>query len=480
MLTISVRFLHGTFRADSDDVAITGQNPRGEWPPSPARLFSALVAGDGTGERSRVSDDEGLRVLERAAPPKIYADDTGDVLVSSLTDRYVVVDEASTGTVQEYLARTSRPVRPGTRRAMRERQVTYVWEDVSLDKSAFQGIVARAARVGYLGCADSPVTLRVGVSSPDDPVSKAWIPDLSGSESLPVPFDGLMDVLDDAFHRFTTGELVRRSWYASRRARYRSPSEIRIVGPEAVPSVIWLRLNPSVPGRKVLAVTETLRAACLEKFERHAAGSPEKVPPILHGHGFEGSGYQHACWLALPDVGYSWSRGRIYGAAIWLPPETSAAVVEGVKTSMRYITELVRPGHFRAALRLHSGEGKPLAARPDRWTGTSRVWTSAFPVVHENWQKGGPDLASVARWCLHAGLPEPIAFRSATVPLVPGAVSLMPHEARRQGKEFRPYSHVELTFPEPIKGPIIVGRGRQFGLGLMVPVDVRQPQGGER
>jgi CRISPR-associated protein Csb2 len=404
------------------------------------------------------------------------------VLESSLCDRYVVVDGTKEGTVQDYPARTSRSVRPGLRLAPRDSEVVYIWEDLVLSDSAVQGIAARASRVGYLGCADSPVSIRVETSHPNgNGMTTAWVSDPSGTESLPVPFEGLLEVLDIAYERFTSGELVRRSWFASRRARYRPPGEAGSdPGIDAAPTVVWLRLEPPVPGRKVVAVTETLRAAVLAKYERYVAGSAEGVPQILHGHGFDGAGYQHACWLALPDVGYPRSKGRIHGAAIWLPPGTPAAVIEGVRTSLRHVQDLVRPGYFRASLRSHSGERKPLAASPDRWVGPSSVWTTAFPVVHERWQAGGPDLASVARWCSNAGLPEPIAFRSATVPLQPGAVSLMAHETHRKGKEFRPYSHVEVSFDEPVAGPVVIGRSRQFGLGLMAPVGPTTAPGSAR
>jgi len=75
MLAISVDLLHGTFRgASADDTALTGAgNDSGEWPPSPARLFAALVAADGTGPRQRVTDGSELLALEKAPPPSILA-----------------------------------------------------------------------------------------------------------------------------------------------------------------------------------------------------------------------------------------------------------------------------------------------------------------------------------------------------------------------------------------------------------------------
>ena len=41
--------VHGTFRGSGvDDTALSGQGSAAEWPPSPARLFQALVAAGGT------------------------------------------------------------------------------------------------------------------------------------------------------------------------------------------------------------------------------------------------------------------------------------------------------------------------------------------------------------------------------------------------------------------------------------------------
>lgn len=469
MLTITVTLLNGTFRADSDDVSLTGLEPRGEWPPSPARLFSALVAADGTGERCRVTDGSELRKIEAAEPPEIHADPK--VLRSPLRERYVVVDGKASGTVHDYPARVARPVRPGVRIAPFTPCVTYLWPDLSLSERSMDALAVRAARIGYLGCADSPVQVRVGSSVEDVSPETRWVPDRTGETDLPSPYVGFLDVLDDAYERFISGELIRRAWLRSQRVRYRSPDQASADEPER-PAIVWLRLDPPVSGRRVVAVTETLRAAVLEGYSLHAARSSDGVPSVIHGHGFKGNSYQHASWLALPDVGFRHSRGRIHGVAVWLPPGTKRQVVEEVRSVVWRVHELVKPGHFRSRVYPFAGEHRPFAANPKRWERASTSWVTAFPVVHERWQKGGPDLTEVASWCRHAGLPHPVAFRSTPVPLAPGAISLMPHETRRSGRETRPFSHLEVTFEKAVRGPVMLGRARQFGLGLMIPSNV--------
>ena len=160
MLVITVDLLHETIRESADALAQTG----GEWPPSPARVFSALVAGGGHDVHA---PDPALRVLESAPPPVIRADPGGDVLISQLQDRYVVVDKTAGVGVQNYPARTAEPVRPGVRLAPRNPLVAYLWLDVELDAGQMSSLKARAARVGYLGCADSPARVRVYDEMPD-------------------------------------------------------------------------------------------------------------------------------------------------------------------------------------------------------------------------------------------------------------------------------------------------------------------------
>lgn len=443
--------------------------------PSPARLFAALVAADGTGTRCRVTDGSELAVLETALPPRVLADPTGRVLRTELLGRYVVVDEREPGSVAEYPARRAALVRPGERLAPATPRVVYVWDDLSPSDEVVEAMARRAARVGYLGCADSPVRVRVlrSLREPDRSMP-AWEPERGGPFSLPVPYPGATSDLDDAFAIWSAGVQVRRSWGRAEHAWYHPPGVSAEVPDE--PSVIWLRLRPGVPGRKALAVTETLRAAVLDLYERHVAGEPEAVPPVLHGHGFTGAGFQHAHYLALPDVGHRHARGMLLGAAVWLPAGTAAELVEGTRSALWHLRTLTRPGWFETEARLWAGDPAPRAACPDRWRGPARRWVSALPVVHERWQDGGPDIGEVRRWCDHAGVPSDVpvlGVRTSEVPLLEGAVALRPGEVTRAGKPRRPFGHAEVVFGSPVTGPLVLGRMRQFGLGLMAPVGDR-------
>jgi CRISPR-associated protein Csb2 len=477
MLVVHVELLHGTIRAGSpDDLAVTGRADPGEWPPSPARLFAALVAADGTRETMRVTDGRELRLLERASPPVILADRDEDALTSHQLGRFVVLNERKGGHTQGYVARGNTLVRPAPRRSPRTPVVSYLWPDLDPTDAELRGLRLRAARVGYLGCADSPVRIRVAVDQvPADESRPRWEPDERGSAHLPVPFLGLLDILDALHDDFRTGLVPRRSWYRSERAAYRAPGR-NDAPARAAPSLVWLRFDRTTTGRHALQVTEALRAATLGAFENLVAGSRDGVPQILHGHGFDGVGYDHVSWLVLPDVGHRHATGRLHGAAVALPPDASPELVESVRRALWHVRALHLPGGRELRVDAYRGQARPWAAHPGRWTGPARRWVSALPVVHERWSKRPPGRAEVERWCQNAGVSATVrSARLSRPPLLSGAVALMPHETSRRDGERRPYSHLEVEFDEDVHGPVVLGRLRHFGLGLMAPLHAAPP-----
>lgn len=471
MLAITVELLHGTFRADPDGSATTGRLVEGEWPPSPSRLFAAFVAADGTRQRLRVTTGIELAWLEKLPAPAIHAHPTPHH--QALQSRYVVQSEKSfsrikkkgqpqgTGTHLEYVGRRGVEVRPGMRVTPRYARIIYVWR-ISCPPEIMSALKLRAARIGYLGTADSPVRVRVESEKPAPLGPDAeFRPHAEGDVCIRVPRKGDVQRLDSVFDAWAErGVTVARSQFPALRheARYLSPGRDRGRGVSGRVAA-WLRLEQSVTGRRVSAVTSVFKKAVLTTYDS-LFGEP---PPVLHGHGFNRRGYDLARFLALPDVGFARSRGRIHGLALWLPPGCDAVVRRRVSSAARAIGWL-RGGGINVSVTPYSGERYPVAATPRRWQGPAQSWITAFPAVHE--RRGPLDLTEVSRWCEHAGLPPPVAFRSTRSPLVPGGVDLAPVEVNRPGRPRLPYSHIQVWFARPVEGPVVIGAGRQRGLGL--------------
>ena len=468
MLAVSVEFLHGTFRGDPDGTAKTAGLSRGEWPPTPFRLFAALVAADGTRDQCRVSTGDELKWFERLPPPTIRA--AAEPWHQVLRPRYVVKHKGSAAkkTHQEYVAREGAPVRPSCRVSLRHPRVVYTW-DPTPSLPILDALRRRAARVGYLGCADSPVRVRIMTEDPDpQPGDRVFapVPGVDGDLAINVPVSGDLQRLDSLFDLWRMhGADIGRGHFPGLRheASYRilQPAQRRDLGQV----VAWLLVGSPLSGRRVTAVTRLFKQAVLAKHQQ-MHGEP---PPVLHGHGFAGNGYELARFLALPDVGFRWSRGRIHGLALWMPPDSDA--VECLKardaaTAVRRISG----GGISVSVVPRPDEKRPVASNPARWCAESQAWATAFPAIHE--RRSRLDLDEVALWCRHAGLPEPSSFRSARGPLVHGALDLAPVEVNRPGRPGLPYSHVELRFPEAVRGPVVIGAGRQRGFGLCVPVNI--------
>ena len=301
-LVISVEFLHGTFRGDPDGTANTGRLDRGEWPPSPARLFAALIAAGGIGDSCRFSDGSELELLEQLPPPTIVADP--EPAHQRLLPRFVVRHGGppARGSHHEYLGRAGTVNRSGVRVAPRRPQVDFVWDDAAPSAAVFTALRARAARIGYLGASDSPVRIRIAVSA--DPVLRAkpaFVPDQTGDVFVNVIQSGDLAHWGRFHDQWTRhGASVSRSQFPALRhpARYRSP-----LAPESEDRgsvVAWLRIDPAVSGRRIAILTALFKRAVLRRYQDQF-GEP---PAVLHGHGFKETWLRNCkvlcptrCWI---------------------------------------------------------------------------------------------------------------------------------------------------------------------------------------
>ena len=474
MLTIEVELLLGTFRADPDGSATTGRLSKGEWPPAPSRLFAAFVAADGTRGRVRVTTGQELEWFERLPPPVIHAH--GAPKHQQLHPRYVARGDTKFASFKkrgypaqvrshlEYIGRKGVEVRPGVRVSPRYPRILYLWHTFC-PPEILRALRLRAARVGYLGTADSPVRIRVHTRSPEPlPLGERFRPSAEGDVHINVPKAGDLHRLDSIYDAWVQqGVNVSRAHFPALR------NEIRYISPRAPEridqgrTVAWLRLDSAVSGRRVSILTSAFKKAVLAMYQQ-LFGEP---PAVLHGHGFAKRGYDLARFLALPDAGFQHSRGRIHGLALWLPPGCDAVLQSQIHRAALAISHLHGRG-WKVAVSPYAGEERPFAATPRRWTRSSRCWATVFPAVHE--RRVPLDLDEISRWCGHAGLPAPSAFRSARTPLITGGLDLAPVEVNRPGRPGLPYSHVQLWFAGPVKGPVVIGSARQRGLGLCVDV----------
>lgn len=460
MIVFDVELLHGTYRADPDGSAATGQHTRGEWPPAPSRLLAALIsAGD-----PDVAESAGgveLETLASAAPPIICADSGAAVHHQRLLERAVAGQQRKNNQHQEYPARVGVIVRPGTRVAPRSPRVWFCY-DLDVADDMLDRLRWRAARVGYLGCADSPVKLTVARRDMP-PGSAMWVPDPDGSQVVnthqagdPQRWRAAFDAWRD--HGITRRQMIRHQ----HKTLYRPPHEpLPEMGTGRVLAMVRFAVPPA--GRRAVLVAHSLKQATISNLDAMGFAVPEWV----HGHVGGSDDYQLARFLSLPFAGHPRGNGRISAAAVWAPADAPA-------DEARMLAQAV---HAISLLRLADGTvlrvdraGRSWTASARRWLGPARRWTTVLPAVSDRHPR--IDSTAVARWCEQAGLPRPEDSVVSRTPLLPGAVDLHPFETRRPGHtQNRPHAHVSVLFAEAVQGPVVIGAARSYGLGLCAPDD---------
>ncbi|MHB1530377.1 MAG: type I-G CRISPR-associated protein Csb2 [Acidiferrobacteraceae bacterium] len=214
-------------------------------------------------------------------------------------------------------------------------------------------------------------------------------------------------------------------------------------------------------------VGEWLRMAVMSRT-KHVCGK-DSIPAAISGHGLSNeSRHQHAFWL--PED--SNDDGRIDHVLIHIPAGVEGPARRAVESLHRLWN---RDGQEWQVL-LETVSGANLSAGSSTFIGYGNMWTSATPYLHP-WhiKKKFAVEDQIRRECRERGLPEIV--RITHFPTV-----------RIRGRELRPIhfhrfrskrgltqpdtqgSFWRIEFAKRVRGPLALGFGCHFGLGLFVPV----------
>lgn len=548
MIAIEVSFLTGRYVASRfDDRAVH------EWPPHPARLFSALVATLHEHEDVHAGTRPALERLERAGAPRILASDAAP---RTLVTRYVPEndtrvlpdwsqhetklatcladlaqaeqegDAASIRRARKAVGAAERKLAERVRQAVaddgrhsaaagktalemlpehRGKQprpfpgvtperplVRYVWPDAALEGDARQALEELTRRVVRLGHSSTLVACRLAsafeASAPADGLN-AWMPADTGDLTLRTIAEGQLARLEHAHARH---QGVEPRTLPAEHQPYQRVEEGPAKGPARSVFGEWLVLREVAPegGRRLglkLTRTEDVTRALRGALLHHADDPP---PAVLSGHTPDGKPLEHphVAFLPLADLGSRYATGSLLGAAILLPrdidPGERRAVLRALgrweQAGLRLT--LGRAGALHLERVVDADPRKTL--QPETWTRPSRRWATATPVALD---ENPGDLASrdpqeaaraaeraeeiVERACERIGLPRPLwvqVMRRSLFDAAPKAAAFMPYPSKGGGFE-RVCVHAELRFAEPVAGPVVLGAGRYFGMGLSRP-----------
>jgi len=484
-----------------------------EWPPHPDRLYSALVAAANPTD----ADDESavaLRWLAKQGAPQLAVSEARrrsapDVHVPTNPHEEEVWQKHKKGkprTPQKsFDLKTLLPIHrkkaglPIPAVIPDDASVYFIWFEAQPDETATCILKTICEQVAYLGRSRSLVRVSVADCAPP----ATYVPDPLGQVQLRVPGANRLGYLIEKYGR--DGGKPE----PSPPRRYRSVKEKeqhKHLRPTFDRMFIF-RPQPgcqALPAEATLNVTKALRQALLKRVHdavcdcggwshgvlsvSEALDCYRKIPPLISGYDCDENGctptkVPHLAFAALPfvDPDVRHADGSIKGLAVLVPNDPDQGALELIATGLTGLLEAAGiriPGVGTWRLDEVTADSSPIQTLNVRsWTASSRVWSTVTPMmfgrVPKDKQGGEPAviLASLGMIGVDPDSVLEIAVgRHSPLNGVPPSWEFNP---RLQGAfgQSQPWMlrHVTVRFNQQVYGPLILGRMRYFGLGLMRP-----------
>ena len=450
-----------------------------EWPPAPFRLLQAIVAGC----RSIVAP--GLDWLEQQPPPFILA-----------------VDEPAVANFRRAIPNNSEPrqattsVREITHRVI-EHPVRYCYPlCTAADHEAAQQVIAAATQVHTLGTGEDMCIVRgmIAHNAPESaPAILLWLPMIgnpngvrAGDEVwLQSPVPGSLLSLEHRFLAFQQRLSPGDTGYAR---PVSAPALHRIVAyrpSDKIPRTAFLTLKLMQPlDRQSFCTFDAEHAVVVAGMLRHAAmrianSSAPALADFAAGYGSESDPNCRMSWVPIPSIGHAHADGLIR-RGFWLARAPDAKHLGDLAAGL--------PVDGVSLVDQASGESVAMAIPVDdrdepvlrHYLDPTKNWVSVTPVVLPG-DFGSGNIRLMTK-LLHKALRE-----SGIDPgLVEGAefskTGFLRQAARIKGVRLKDWKaknlilyHIRLQFKSKVHGPIVLGRGRHFGLGLFC-ANPNQPQ----
>jgi CRISPR-associated protein Csb2 len=493
-------------------VATNLSRQQAEWPPHPGRVFMALAAAHfetGADPTERAA----LEWLEAAPAPALRASEADE---RSMVRAYVPVNDVHGGII-------GRPRQDRTFPRTRPHHdcVFLIWPTDPLPemRACLERVCAKVTRVGH-----SMSAVQMWIVPKGAEPEPNWLPGTHLRDArLRVPSPGTLRQLETAFNAEAIQEYDRLSeemTTAKGKVKARLKQELQERYPDGRPESRRPQLSHwQGYGRPIAGGDEELAAAgpfdenfvvlakdegtmlglestlqltgALRNSAMKSAGT--SVPEWLSGHDAAGapSLHPHVAFFPLPYVGFEYADGHVLGLGMAIPRRFPPSVDSREEELRRFLgpfffdpesgeerqIELWKTG-WSWTLRREDRERPPLTLQRLSWTRPARRWASVTPVVlHHHPKKREGDIERILKEAfVSALLPAPAHVRIQNISAVQGAGHAMALPPFTEGGAglCRYQTHVVAWFAQPVRGPMLVGRGRFRGYGLFRPM----PEGG--
>jgi CRISPR-associated protein Csb2 len=463
-LCISATFLDPYFHGKGDE--------KPEWPPSPMRLFQALIAGTRAGCREKEWTTEkaaAFRWLEQQPAPVIVAPIARETIGFTL---FVPNNDGDKKFKREERL-TSKVVHPYA--LCDGDTVYYLWpiaDDEWPGVQTYVDEICRAARhLLALGWGIDQVVGNGCVLAEADATAlsgQRWQPTSLHRPDAPtwrIPTDGTLDDLERA-HQAYLNRIATKQYRAQvtryYTVEYRHTLPLRPYAAFELPDGLAFRQENTA---KVAAMLRSLASRFAQKDTHVFPGGSEVY---VSGHaGKEIQTPPRFSYLPLPSIGHVHADGMIRRLLIAEPFGGDGCHARWAQQRLRGARLQDEDGEDRGILLdLWRAASKGIVAR---YVGESDAWTTVTPVILPGYDDGKHAKAEKLVFAAveQAGLPRE-AIREVVIrkaPFWPGSQHprqyFLPNYLRGL-----PGWHVRLVFGDALSGPLAIGAGRHIGLGL--------------
>jgi CRISPR-associated protein Csb2 len=479
-LVLSIRFLDDRYHGLTDN----GEKP--EWPPSPFRLFQAIVAGSARGGAIPEQVREALMWLESLDPPEIVAPAArkGTRLLT-----YVLNNVSDT----QPNSRTPKILHPTLLNG--DRLVQYVWRLDHCGSNPPNCAEQITKAVQHINAVGWGIDLAVGCGellahfpqasghrSVYRPLGNADSRGASGGIDLRVPRPGSLTSLErtyaDFLRRFETPGIIRLESSGTIYAPQRY-----VLGECRPCTSFSLRRGDddrlcSIRHQLVAQLAGMVRGLAAKHVERVASKDIANADVLGHPQS-ELISPDRVSILPLPTVRDGPTDGRIRRVMLAEPFGSDGKWCRLLGRLLDGQLLVPSAGEDRFPAMYLERIDRHDNVLP-RYTAVARCWASVTPVLlpgfDDRKQHRGDHLKRLARAELllskalcHCGIDVPCVFEISKVPYVGGTLHARDYQPRHKLQHYPRY-HVRIEFNRPVTGPLAIGAGRHCGFGILATV----------
>lgn len=464
-----------------------------EFPPAPARLFQALIAGSHCGAYGVIHQDKrdrALSWLEALEPPNIESPEVCDAGLG-VTNYVPNNDDGKKENRLEHV----RTAKSFLAKAFQQNAtLVYRWRYPATPEAEENAaiICAMAKLITHLGQHQDVVYASGEVSDDEALPDDVWLPAEQADGDWASPKPGALAAYQERYRAWLRGENKDNFPIPLRRMHYSAPDTLSFDAPMAL-FEMWPKDDNGKPLNfypyQLREPAAMFRHAMIEwmkgnpKFIEHYDKDDNGLAArLIAGHEADRqhNGAHIAC-VPIPSFNRDETADGLFRRVLLLgygceddaARELFDSVANGINGADLVDQAKGKVGYLKktalsdSVLRLFVGKGE-------------RVWRTVTPIILTGLMRRGRGAEPlIARALIQAGVPENAIESVAAFsgPIVPKSVRALDYQIERSSYLAQtPRYHAEVIFNRPVEGTLVIGRGRHCGFGLMMPCQIEAPK----